>query len=460
MRDEPKVIGLGDLLDVVLDDRASTDYLDVDRHPPPVRRGGRTDGVVSGRTSLVPVIPQRKAPGRDVDPLAGCIDSGGSARLRQRVLLQYGFRVTPGLWVVTAMHISLWRREPDRRRGVLAALCAAVTGLTLAAAGSSARGGSFAAGAAGSGASPIVRTEGGLVRGAAVPGGGDAFLGLPYAAPPVGNLRWRPPQAPAGWRGVRDGTQFAPSCPQAPSLFAPPPLSMEQQCVMSGSALPSAGQAANASGHNETSRVVRVDDRSAAERDICRERADYRSSKQKQAPRPVGDIEGGASAARAQTCFTGANGMLALLRDGERVQPNPRRRGVSGRSSRSLRLLTRGSLMRASRSRATLCVRGDGTQAMRPASEEDDWHSWEGHEKAGEERVRDGLPHRTRRRAFLVVGLAVGRGLEQPAGAAELGSRARLYSTPRNGRRSARRPWSARHSTPESTGRSRSELHT
>ena len=110
-----------------------------------------------------------------------------------------------------------------RRRGVLAAFCAAVTGLTLAATGSTASGGSFAAGAAGSGASPIVRTEGGLVRGAAVPGGGYAFLGLPYAAPPVGRLRWRPPQAPAGWRGVRDGTQFAPSCPQAPSLSAPPP---------------------------------------------------------------------------------------------------------------------------------------------------------------------------------------------------------------------------------------------
>ena len=40
---------------------------------------------------------------------------------------------------------------------------------------------------------------------------------------PIGNLRWRPPQAPAGWRGVRDATQFAPSCPQPPSLFAPPP---------------------------------------------------------------------------------------------------------------------------------------------------------------------------------------------------------------------------------------------
>ena len=62
---------------------------------------------------------------------------------------------------------------------------------------------------------------GGVVRGAAVPGG-DVFRGLPYAAAPVGNLRWRAPRPPADWRGVRDATQFGPSCPQAPSPFAPP----------------------------------------------------------------------------------------------------------------------------------------------------------------------------------------------------------------------------------------------
>ena len=68
-------------------------------------------------------------------------------------------------------------------------------------------------------------TSDGAVRGVAVPGSTvDAFLGLPYAAPPTGNLRWRPPQPPAHWQGVRDATSFAPSCPQNPNAnpFLPP----------------------------------------------------------------------------------------------------------------------------------------------------------------------------------------------------------------------------------------------
>ena len=105
----------------------------------------------------------------------------------------------------------------------VAGLCTAVSVVTLGVAGAGTLVTGVASATSRSGGAPIVRIEGGLVRGVAVPGGGDAFLGVPYAAPPVGNLRWRPPQAPAGWRGVRDATEFAPSCPQAPSLFAPPP---------------------------------------------------------------------------------------------------------------------------------------------------------------------------------------------------------------------------------------------
>jgi para-nitrobenzyl esterase len=41
-----------------------------------------------------------------------------------------------------------------------------------------------------------------------------AFRGIPYAAPPVGNLRWKPPQPAPNWAGVRDASTFANFCPQ------------------------------------------------------------------------------------------------------------------------------------------------------------------------------------------------------------------------------------------------------
>ncbi len=60
-----------------------------------------------------------------------------------------------------------------------------------------------------SGAEPIVTTTGGQVRGLTAPGG-YVFRGLPYAAPPIGDLPWRPPRQPADWQGVRDATVFGP----------------------------------------------------------------------------------------------------------------------------------------------------------------------------------------------------------------------------------------------------------
>ena len=107
--------------------------------------------------------------------------------------------------------------SPSRsRRAPFAALCAAMVALTLAVSGAAKVGAASA-----SGVGPTVGTSDGAVRGVGVPGG-YTFRGLPYAAPPTGNLRWRAPQPPASWSGIRDATQYAPSCPQKPSLFEPP----------------------------------------------------------------------------------------------------------------------------------------------------------------------------------------------------------------------------------------------
>ena len=61
-----------------------------------------------------------------------------------------------------------------------------------------------------------VRIAGGMVQGTEEAGGVRRFAGLPFAAPPVGALRWREPRAAAPWKGVRDATRFGPRCMQLP----------------------------------------------------------------------------------------------------------------------------------------------------------------------------------------------------------------------------------------------------
>jgi para-nitrobenzyl esterase len=61
-----------------------------------------------------------------------------------------------------------------------------------------------------------VRIDSGLVAGKET-AGVRAWLGIPYAAPPVGALRWRPPQAPAKWDGVRATGLVGPACIQGAS---------------------------------------------------------------------------------------------------------------------------------------------------------------------------------------------------------------------------------------------------
>ena len=62
--------------------------------------------------------------------------------------------------------------------------------------------------------------------------GVTAFLGVPYAAPPVGDLRWRPPQAPIAWNAVRHAEAFAPACPQVGvSMPGEPAPSSDEDCL-------------------------------------------------------------------------------------------------------------------------------------------------------------------------------------------------------------------------------------
>ncbi len=61
-----------------------------------------------------------------------------------------------------------------------------------------------------------IKVEGGILQGVSE-GGLTVYKGVPFAAPPVGDLRWRPPQAAASWEGVRNAANFAPGCMQAPN---------------------------------------------------------------------------------------------------------------------------------------------------------------------------------------------------------------------------------------------------
>jgi len=72
----------------------------------------------------------------------------------------------------------------------------------------------------------IVETTSGKIEGTSR-GAHQRFLGIPFAAPPVGELRWRAPQPPASWTGVRAAQAYAPSCPQPPSVL--PGMAVREQ---------------------------------------------------------------------------------------------------------------------------------------------------------------------------------------------------------------------------------------
>src|SRR5690606_21116335 len=64
----------------------------------------------------------------------------------------------------------------------------------------------------------VVTIQTGELRGVTTDGV-DSYKGIPYAAPPVGPLRWRPPQPPAAWEGVRASDRWGAECMQQPVSF-------------------------------------------------------------------------------------------------------------------------------------------------------------------------------------------------------------------------------------------------
>ena len=73
----------------------------------------------------------------------------------------------------------------------------------------------------GTGLETVIKIDSGWIA-----GGGTAvrsYKGIPYAAPPIGDLRWKPPQSPKAWKGIRLAKNFPTSCPQA--LLLPGPQS-------------------------------------------------------------------------------------------------------------------------------------------------------------------------------------------------------------------------------------------
>jgi para-nitrobenzyl esterase len=82
-----------------------------------------------------------------------------------------------------------------------------------------------------SAAAALALTTSGSVSGVRE-GGVSVYKGVPFAAPPLGELRWRPPEPPAAWTGTRNATAFAPACMQeGVSMPGEAPPSVSEDCL-------------------------------------------------------------------------------------------------------------------------------------------------------------------------------------------------------------------------------------
>ncbi|QRN96042.1 carboxylesterase family protein [Archangium violaceum] len=82
-----------------------------------------------------------------------------------------------------------------------------------------------------SGPAPVVATDKGPVRGLAYADGSAAFLGIPFAAPPTGALRWRAPQPAEAWTTPREATRFGSACPQVEMFSGKAMADTSEDCL-------------------------------------------------------------------------------------------------------------------------------------------------------------------------------------------------------------------------------------
>ena len=76
-----------------------------------------------------------------------------------------------------------------------------------------------------------VKTAQGILKGSAADENTWQYLGIPYAEPPLGDLRWTPPQPPARWKGVRDAIAWGDQAAQSPSFQASGEGGMSEDCL-------------------------------------------------------------------------------------------------------------------------------------------------------------------------------------------------------------------------------------
>jgi len=88
----------------------------------------------------------------------------------------------------------------------------------------------------------IVETRSGRLRGQALDGV-RVWRGVPYASPPIGDLRFRAPVPVAPWTGVRDASDFGPICPQPPLAGRAPTEPMDEDCLHLNVWAPTSGAA-------------------------------------------------------------------------------------------------------------------------------------------------------------------------------------------------------------------------